>query len=332
MLNLSSNPENQGIPVMKRPVIGLICIGLILFSISHAHAQARTFTEEYTYKAGPLDNEFSSRVIAKAEARNLILDEMAEISANKLKSWGIPVDHTYNIAMLSCLTKANIAGEKWIDRSFSYEAKVKTNLDRVLGDFGTIGTSGHPTADILANRTAAVAALSETKRINADLASSADQESQRDTYAQAVNRLHATDWFEIARFSGFAGESEEAIDGYTKAIEYDPEMATAFLNRGSIYLSSQENRKLAAADLNTAKRLYFNKAVDLRKAKKYPGCVANFDDVLKINSKDAEAYFQRAYCNIGLKQQDKAKEDFIAAAKLGHEGSQSLLASKGIEW
>ena len=314
MLNLSSNPENQGIPVMKRPVIGLICIGLILFSISHAHAQARTFTEEYTYKAGPLDNEFSSRVIAKAEARNLILDEMAEISANKLKSWGIPVDHTYNIAMLSCLTKANIAGEKWIDRSFSYEAKVKTNLDRVLGDFGTIGTSGHPTADILANRTAAVAALSETKRINADLASSADQESQRDTYAQAVNRLHATDWFEIARFSAFSNTLVRIRVPLSKV------------------LSSQENRKLAAADLNTAKRLYFNKAVDLRKAKKYPGCVANFDDVLKINSKDAEAYFQRAYCNIGLKQQDKAKEDFIAAAKLGHEGSQSLLASKGIEW
>jgi tetratricopeptide (TPR) repeat protein len=341
---------------MKQFIMIFICLGLIFFSFSPAYAAARTFTQDYTYKAGPLDNEFTSRVIAKAEAKNLILDTIAETAGNRQKAEGIrtsvtynsdtfreqaenmlkanhlPNITTYNVAMLSCMTKIDTVKEKWDNRSFYYKARVKTNIDNVLIDFGKIRNNKLPTGDILANRAAATEELQKIKRINANLDSSSDQKSRQEIYNQAVNRLHATDLFEAARFLVFAGDSQKAIDKYTKAIEYDPTMGIAYHNRGALYLGFKKDKQLAGADFFKANQLYFNKAVDHRKAKNYMGCVANLDGALLLNPKDADAYFQRAYCNLGLGLQDKTKEDFQKAAKLGHKKAQELLTAKGIEW
>jgi len=317
---------------MKQLITALVCLGLVIFSFSSAYAAARTFTGAYTHKAGPLDNEFTSRVIAKAEAKNLILEEMAKIANNKLKALGFPVIPDYSISMLSCLTKIDTVNEKWDNHSFYYKARVKTNIDNVLLDFKKIAETKFPIVDILASRAAATEELQKIKQINANLDSSSDQESQQEIYSQAVNRLHATDLFEAARFLVFAGDSQKAIDKYTKAIEYDPTMGIAYHNRGALYLGFKKDKQLAGADFSKANQLYFNKAIDNRKAKNYMGCVANLDGALLLNPKDADAYFQRAYCNIGLGRQDKTKEDFQKAAKLGHKKAQELLTAKGIEW
>ena len=317
---------------MKQLITILVCLGLVFFSFSSAHAQAITYTKEVTYQAGELDNEFSSRVIAKAQVKQMILDDLADAAEKMSKAYDFPFYRGYGIPLFSCLIKIETVKETWKNRNLYYKAKTKTNLGNVLGDLRKFTDKKNTTAQISDNRETAKKALSEIEQINADVASSGDISGKQDAYNIAVNRLHATDWYEIARFSGFAGESQQAIDAYSKVIEYDPKRAVAYVNRGTLYLSFQKDKQLAVADFYKANQLYFNKAVDNGKAKNYQGCVANLDDALMLNPEDADAYFQRAYCNYGLGRQDKAKEDFKEAARLGHKKAQELLTAKGIKW
>ncbi len=317
---------------MKRLSAALICVGLILFTVSHGPAQARMFSGKFTYEAGPLDSEFSSKVIARAETKNLILAKLTTAAGYKLKSWRIPVNPDYNTALLSCMTQMTVLEEQWENDRYSYKARVNTNIESILADFGKISDAKARTWDMLGNRSAAKAALAEIKEIKGSLASSTDRDTLKKKYDDAVNRLHATDWFEKGRFAVFAGKDDEAIEAFSKATESDPDMAYAYQNRAALYRAVKKDLKLAAADSTKANLIYFNKAVEHRRANEYPECVAYFGGAISTSPGDAEAYFQRAYCNIGIKQQDSAKEDFIKAAKLGHEKARKLLSGKGIEW
>lgn len=317
---------------MKQLFSILICLGSIFLSFSYALGEVRTFTKEYTYKSGPLDNEFSSQVIAKAYVKNMILDSMGTRAKGLLEKWGYPYNAEYTKAMMSCMSKVKVAKEKWENRDYYYKARTRSNVTSILTDFGTISEKEIPTGDILANHAIANEALKEIERINGNLAASPEEAGKQEAYDLAVNNLHAADWYERARFAGFSGEDDSAIDAYAKVIEHNPKFAAAYQQRGQLYINHLKDTNKGLADLSTAMQLYYSSAMGQQRLKEYQTCVGSLDAVLRISSKDPDVYYLRAVCNVGLKQQDKAKEDFKEAAKLGHKKARELLTAKGMEW
>jgi tetratricopeptide (TPR) repeat protein len=307
------------------------------------------YAKKITYKAGELDNEFSSKVIAREQAKQAIFEQMADTvgkwskqGKKKSSKQGKKEKSTKQldslpsrevlIAMFSCLVRTETVKDKWRNNRLSYKAEAKPKLREMMKLIGTLADQKGPTEDLIANRASAIRTLEEIERIGAEVASSSDREGQQAAYDMAVKRLHATDWYERASTSMLVEEYDQAIDGYTKAIEYDPELLNAYVMRGRLYHRHLKDNKKALLDFLRVSRAHYNRGVESYQSKDYRECVKSLDESVKYSARDAEAYYQRAVCKIASGDQDTVKEDLVTAAKLGHGAAQKVLSAKGIEW
>ena len=87
------------------------------------------------------------------------------------------------------------------------------------------------------------------------------------------------------------GQTERAIEDYDKAIELNPEDATAYCNRGAAY-----------AKLGQTER-----------------AIEDFDKAIELNPEDAAAYYNRGNAYDDLGQTERAIEDFDKAIELNPE-------------
>lgn len=324
--------ESSGEPIMKQLITIFACIGLVCFSIASVQAETRLFTQSVTYQSGSQDNAFSSEVIARAQAKQAILERMAAASESLSKRYKFPFSRESSIPLFSCMVDVKTAKGKWKNGKYYLKARTRTDMGAILADLGTFGAKKIPTQDIYANYSTGHQALEEIEAMNGNPTDPSGKAGRQEAYDKAINTLHAVDWYGRARFAGFSGDLDGAIEAYAKAIEYNPELADAYRFRGQLYIAHLKDRKKGVTDLGTAMDLYFKDAVGHRKSKAYQKCVDSLDTILGIDSKNPDAYYQRAACNVGLKQQDKAKEDFQTAARLGHEKARGLLTAKGMTW
>lgn len=318
---------------MKRPTIIFVCFGFIFLVVASARAQAEAYTKDVTYKTCELDSAFSSQVIAKEQVKQRIFDELADISEDWSKKYkSFTFSRESGIPMFSCLINIEAVEEKRDDGSLYYKAEAKTQLAKVLENIGLLKDGEYPITDIIANRAVANQALREIEQIKAEVAASGNKDDKQATYDGAVNRLHAADWYEKASLSLFSEEFDQAIDAYTKAIEYNPRLVIAYQKRAGLYHRHLKDDAKAATDIWRASRVYYDRGIDSLHSKNYQECLENLDNSIKLYTKDAEAHYHRAACKIGLGNPDKVKEDFVTAAKLGHKEAQALLTRKGIPW
>ncbi len=84
-------------------------------------------------------------------------------------------------------------------------------------------------------------------------------------------------------------EYEKAIDDFSRAIEYDPEFAQAYLNRGILYWREIDHPRRAIMDLTTAQTLNpelseacFNRGVAYQQLREYENAVRDFKAYLAV--------------------------------------------------
>lgn len=58
----------------------------------------------------------------------------------------------------------------------------------------------------------------------------------------------------------------------------------------------------------------------------------DYDKVIELNPKDANAYFNRGIAYQKLGSDNNMKQDAKIAARLGYKEAQDFLRSEGIEW
>jgi len=87
---------------------------------------------------------------------------------------------------------------------------------------------------------------------------------------------------------------KEAIQYYSKAIEYDPTLAASYTNRAFVFL----------------------------KLKEYQKCIGDCNVALQLNDKYAKAYHRRAKASLALKNFTGAYQDFKAVMRLEPENEQ----------
>ena len=124
----------------------------------------------------------------------------------------------------------------------------------------------------------------------------------------------------------YNGDFSGARNLCTKAIELNPDNATAYSIRGAIYYRLNDFNS-AVADFNKAAALnpndyrnFYNRGLahvklnDLRKA------VEDFSGAIQINPNDADSYYNRAVCRQRLGDYYGSQEDLNRARALGYRG------------
>jgi tetratricopeptide (TPR) repeat protein len=112
----------------------------------------------------------------------------------------------------------------------------------------------------------------------------------------------------------FRKSAQEQIDGGVPQVKSQPKERT----REAIDDSQETN--------------WFEKAVSLHKADNYGQAIEAYSKALALDSGNAMAYYNRAVIYNKLGKTENALKDLKAAARLGHQKSQSFLKSKGMTW
>jgi tetratricopeptide (TPR) repeat protein len=146
----------------------------------------------------------------------------------------------------------------------------------------------------------------------------------------AEQRTSSLDWPEItinaiatlrqkAFMASQTGQFVEAEQYWTKLIEYLPEEAALWSNRGNVRVS-QNRMEEAIADYNQAISLapnqpdpYLNRGTALEGLGRWQAAIADYTKVLGLNPKDAGAYNNRGNAKAGLGQWEAALTDYQQA-------------------
>lgn len=308
----------------------------------------RILTRSHTYHLTKLDNRFTSKAIAWEQIKELLANELANLIIQESKAERgesakistkpkgvfpetLPSPKEIK-ALLPSVVSIKQTGEDWREGTLAIEAKLDSSPVQIASMVSLIHENRKIFAEIIAVRTLSHEAMNDILQRQKDAASSDKGTASYQRYLESVHRLLAVDSYEKASYFRFTGQFQLSIDAYSKAIEILPEFAAAYRNRGRLYLSYLKDRPTAISDFNSALRAYNRNARKHMKSGEFEHCIEDTGAALTLNAEYPDAYYQRAACRVGLGQQDKAREDLVTAAKLGHGTAQELLTARGIDW
>ena len=158
------------------------------------------------------------------------------------------------------------------------------------------------------------------------------------TNNKTIERFSAANWSEKGRQAIDAKRWNEALSAYNKAIEQNPNDASAYNNRGLAY-DNLDKKDLAIADYEKAIELnpkygdaFNNLAKTYGRHGYYKQAILFYDRVIELNPKDADAYYNRGNLYDKLGDLTFANKDLKIAAQLGNVFAQKFLKEKGITW
>lgn len=126
-------------------------------------------------------------------------------------------------------------------------------------------------------------------------------------------------------------EYARAIKTLSKALELDPQEATAYLHRGIAYLESGEKEK-ALQDFNQSLGLepsalgYYNRALAWLEMGAEERALDDLGQAIRLAPKDRESYLLRGIVYSERGDQERALEDVERAIELKHEGGKRAKA------
>ena len=155
---------------------------------------------------------------------------------------------------------------------------------------------------------------------------------------KTIEGFSAAKWSEIGHQAIDANRWNEALNAYNKAIELNPNDASAYNNRGLAYDNLDKN-DLAITDYKKAIELnpkygdaFNNLGKTYGRRGDYKRAILYYDRAIELNPKDADAYYNRGDAFSRLGNSEYANEDWKVAAKLGNIFAQKSLKEKGITW
>jgi lipoprotein NlpI/V8-like Glu-specific endopeptidase len=124
-----------------------------------------------------------------------------------------------------------------------------------------------------------------------------------------------------------AGETDAAIEDYTKALELEPDYPAALLSRSQSLSDRDDNAKhdldTAIADLTAligrfkdSAELIMNRGYILSRDRRFDRAVADFTEVLRLRPKSSAALRARAGIYAELRQVERAEKDYDRAVDL----------------
>ncbi len=130
-----------------------------------------------------------------------------------------------------------------------------------------------------------------------------------------------------------AGDDEEAIEDFSRAIALKPNFAQALSNRGGVYAMlgkfdlALDDCNRAVALLPNVARVRINRANIFFQTHRLSEAIADYDEAIRLNPNFAEAYQNRARAWLELKEYDKAWADVKMVRSLGGAPDRDFVRS-----
>ena len=147
-------------------------------------------------------------------------------------------------------------------------------------------------------------------------------EQQEEEEREKEQALTAWDYIRRGNRAYDEGRQQFAIDEYSKAIEIDPENATAYYNRGIVY-ADLEHPEDALKDYNKAIELdpndalaYNNRGVAYEGFNKYAKAIEDYTRTIQLNPEYKKAYLNRARAYSAIGEEALAEADRKKAEEL----------------
>lgn len=209
---------------------------LLLFIPHPTSAETKTFIKEYTYQASEIDSKVSCRVISLELVKRVLLEELGVYleSQTEVKNFQLTKDQ---ITVLTAgIVRAEILDESWDGNTLKYflKAKITVDPDSIIKSIDRIRNDQKKTKELENLRKKADQAIEEIERLKKDLSTTRADMDKTKQYNKAVNKLSATDWFNMAEEEDnkYEPNKELIISYYEKAISLNPEYAEAYSGLG----------------------------------------------------------------------------------------------------
>jgi Flp pilus assembly protein TadD len=299
----------------------LFCANLV-FAETRAEIVVRIFVEEYTYQASEYDSKVSCRVIALEQAKRLLLEKWGTFLEDETEVRNFQLTKDQIITLIAGLVRAKIIDEKWDGKTYYLKTVMATDPKDVIISIENLRRDRQKTKELEETRKKADEALKEVERLRKELETAKAEKPNLSQYKEAVKTLSAIDWVEKGFALGIAGEHQEAIGAFTKAIELNPKYAEAFYNRGEAY-RILGNFRLAIRDYDKAIELnptdakpYGARGVAYGSLGEHRQAIRDYDKAIELDPTDAEIYVTRGVSYRKLGDYQQAIRDFDQAIQL----------------
>src|SRR5208283_4385691 len=309
-------------------------IAFLLSIVSPVLAETVTFTKEYTYQASDFDSRNSSRTLALEMVKRLLLEELGTylVSETEVKNMQLTKDQvtTYSAGIVG----AEIIDEKWDGKSYWLKAKVSADPKEVEKALTKLVKDKSKTQELEETRKKTEELTKENERLRRELEAGAkankpDKEAEAKNvraYENTIRGLNATEWYKKGLEAYGPIRRLEAIEAYNKAIELNPDMARAYLERGNAHLA-RGNYEQAIKDLSKAIELKINYKPDYALAYVYRGAayensgnlkqaIKDYSKAIEVTPGKADFYNARGFAYSKLGNYQRAIKDYSKAIKL----------------
>ena len=259
---------------------------LLLFVLqSYSFAEVKTYIKEYTYNASEVDNKVFSRVTAMREVKRLLLEELGTYleSITEVKNFELTKDQITSLT--AGIVKTEIIDEKWDGHTYWIKTKIVADTDDVIKSIDNLRKDRDKSKELEDAKKRSDVLLEENKKLREELAlakGNVKQEVQQ-RYDNSIKELSSIEWYESGLRNYNKVDYEAAVRDFSKAIELNPEYATAYNNRGFAYM----------------------------KLSKYNEAIIDFDKAIELNSKYATAYNNREIAYNKLNDKESIIDNII---------------------
>lgn len=139
-------------------------------------------------------------------------------------------------------------------------------------------------------------------------------------------------WINLGATYSNLGEIDSAIFAYTNAINYNDKKPIAYLNRGKMY-ETKKDTMAALGDYSNYLKINKNDySILWQRARLYAGLKSwkaadnDLRKLLKLRPEIKDAWLLLGICNLGLKNNQEAKNAFLRAQELGHPAAAAYIA------
>jgi tetratricopeptide (TPR) repeat protein len=213
---------------------------LALACTATLHAQKKTFIRDYTYQASELDSKVSARANATNEMRNILLSEVGQylhverilMQDDTSEAFSQKIE-----AITAGIVEMKPLDEQWDGATYYIKAEMVVDPDEVNRRIAEIRNDKQRTRELedARKRTRGMeleimrlqTALAEQKKLGGN-ATAASAQALQTAYLAQISRLSVEEYFIKGEYAFEKKEYDDAIDYYLKAVELDPENATAY--------------------------------------------------------------------------------------------------------
>jgi tetratricopeptide (TPR) repeat protein len=314
---------------------------LFMLSVMPSSAKTVTYVKEYTYQASEMDSKLSCRTIALEQVKRLLLEELGTylISETAVKDFELTKDQISSLTAGIVMTV--ILDEKWDGKTYFLKAKITTETDELIKSINNVRRDQEQTRTWEEVRKKTEKVLQEIENLKKEIGKGEVKKVSHERYAKAVNELSAMEWSKkgyALRYSSkghilgsSAKNNQEAMKAFDKAIELDPNYASAYAGRAAIYIWWGQYSK-ALKESEQAIKLDPNLpwGFNLRGCAhtglmNYQEAIQDFNKALELSPKYIWPYCNRSWTYFMLKDYQKALEDANKAIELDPEFSSAYV-------